>query len=74
MNGKAIMYAEKHGVCEFHLEDGKMVYYSSFPMEKTTYRCVVDLETMSEKRTPLRKYYKPYKAKISGKYQANYAI
>lgn len=71
---KAIRYAEKYGVVEFHMSGKKMIYYSSFPMEKTTYRCVVDLETMSEKRTPLRKYYKPYKAKISGRYQANYAI
>lgn len=71
---KAIRYAEKYGVVEFHMSGENMIYYSSFPMEKTTYKCVVDLETMSEKRTPLRKYYKPYKAKICGKYQANYAI
>lgn len=69
---KAIRYAEQNGICEFHLEDGKMIYFSSFPMEKATYRCEVNLETMTETRAKMPKYYKAYKDRIDGKYQSNY--
>ncbi len=69
---EAIRYAEKHGICEFHMQGDKMVYYTSWPMEHKTYKAVVNLDTQEEVRTTLRGYYKPYKSLISGKYQANY--
>ena len=64
---EAIRYAEQNGICEFHLEDGKMVYYSSFPMEKATYRCEVNLEKMTETRVKIPTNYKTYKDRNEGK-------
>lgn len=47
---KALLYAEKHGIIEYHVEGNKMIYYSSFPLEHSTIEAVVDLDTMTEKR------------------------
>ena len=68
----AILYAERYGICEFHITDNEMIYYTSFPMEHMTYRAVVNLDTLEETREAMRGYYKPYSALISGRYQANY--
>ena len=72
----AELYAEHHGIIEYHLElehdKNNMVFYSSFPMEHATYRCVVNLLTMKEKRTKMDKYYVAYESKIGGMYTANY--
>lgn len=70
----ALIYAEKHGIIEYHINKGKMVYYTSFPMEHMTYKAVVNLETLEEKRIPMRRYYPAYSSKVGGWYQANYCI
>lgn len=57
----ALQYAERYGVIEYKVAGHEMIYYSSFPMEHMTYKCVVDLTTGYEKRTEMNKYYKPYK-------------
>jgi hypothetical protein len=69
---EAIKYAERHGICEYHLQGDKMVYYTSWPIERRTYKAVVNLDTQEETRTELRGYYKPYDSLIAGRYQANY--
>lgn len=69
---EAIKYAETYGICEFHTQNNKMVYYTSFPIERKTYKAVVNLDTWKETRTALRGYFKPYDSLIAGKYQANY--
>lgn len=69
---RAIAYAEEHGVCEFHISGESMIYYTSFPMERATYRATVNLITLKETREPLRAYYTAYKSHIGGKYTANY--
>ena len=43
---KAILYAEKYGVIEFHVKKNQMIYYSSFPLEHSTIKAVVNLDTM----------------------------
>lgn len=70
----ALIYAEKHGVIEYHVRKGKMIYYTSFPMEHMTYKATVDLETLKETREPLRRYFVAYEGKIGGRYQANYCV
>lgn len=47
-----------------------MVYYPTYPMEHTTYKAVVNLDTFEETREPLKKYFKAYSGKIGGRYQA----
>ena len=71
---KALLYAEKHGIIEYHIDENKMVYYSSFPLEHSTIEAVVDLDTATEKRRYLPKYYVAYSDLIDGKYQANYCM
>lgn len=70
----ALRYAEKHGIIEYHLEGRNMVYYTSWPMERVTYRAVVNLDKMRETRTPMKRYTKPYSGRIGGRYQANYLV
>ena len=69
---EAIRYCEQHGIIEHHVIGNKMIYYTSFPSEHMTYKAVVDLDTWNEERTPMKRYYKAYKALIGGRYQANY--
>lgn len=71
-----LLYAEKHAVIEYHLErkDGQMVYYTSFPLERKTYKAVVDSKRRKEVRTELDKYYEPYKSKIGGRWFADYCV
>lgn len=72
---KALIYAEKYGIIEYHIEGNTMVYYSSFPLEHRTIKAEVNLDTMTEKRKYLRKYYIAYSDdRIDGKYQANYCV
>lgn len=70
----ALRYAEKHGIIEYHMEGRKMVYYTSWPMEHMTYRAVVDLDKMRERRTPMKRYTPAYSGRIGGRYQANYLV
>lgn len=69
---KALLYAEKHGIIEYHVEGNKMIYYSSFPLEHSTIEAVVNLDVMTEERRYLPEYYVAYSDLIDGKYQANY--
>lgn len=71
---EAILYAEDHGIIEYHVKGNKMIYYSSFPMERSTIRAVVNLDTWHEERKYIKGYYKPYKSLVGGRYQANYAV
>ena len=71
---KATMYAEKHGIIECIVDDNKMIYYSSFPLERKTIKAVVNLDTGKETREYLKRYYKAYTTKIGGKAQANYCV
>lgn len=65
---EALCYAEKHGIIEYHVTNNRMVYYPTYPMEHTTYKAEVNLDTLKETREPLKKYYKAYKGKIAGRY------
>lgn len=71
---KALCYAEDHGVLEYWVDGSKMFYYTSFPIERKTYKAEVDLDTGEEKRVSLKKYYKAYTVQIDGKAQANYCV
>ena len=71
---KALLYAEEHGVIEYHVDGNKMIYYSSFPLERSTIEAVVDLDTMTEGRKYLPEYYIAYSDLIDGKYQSNYCV
>ena len=66
----ALVYAEEYGILEYHVKDNQMIYYPTYPMEHTTYKAVVSLDTFEESREPLKKYYEPYHGLIGGKYQA----
>lgn len=70
----ALVYAENHGIVEYHVKGNKMIYYSSFPLEHSTIKATVNLTTMTETREYLKGYYKPYKSLVGGRYQSNYYI
>lgn len=70
---KAIAYMENHGIIEAHQTDeNTLVYYSSFPLSRSTIKAVVSLDTGKEVREYMKHYYTAYKGKIGGKYTANY--
>lgn len=69
---RALEYAEKHGIIEYHLEEGKMIFYTSFPMEHMTYKATVDLNQLTETREALDRYYVAYVDLVEGKYESNY--
>lgn len=70
---KALRYAERYGVIEYHVKGNKMIYYMSYPLERATMKVVVDLDAMKEdERIRLKGYYPSYSSLIGGKYQANY--
>ena len=71
---KALLYAEKHGIIEYHVDGNKMIYYSSFPLEHSTIEAVVNLDIGTEERRYLSKYYVAYSDLIDGKYQSNYCV
>lgn len=66
----AIVYGEEHGIVEYHVKDNHMIFYPTYPMERKTYKAVVNLDTFEETREPLKKYFKAYSGKIGGRYQA----
>jgi hypothetical protein len=64
----ALKYAETYGVIEYTVTGSKMIYYINykeyaFPhytrknYRGETYKCVVNLRTLKEKRTLLKYYY-----------------
>jgi len=68
---KALEYAEEYGIIEYKVKNNLMIKYHSFPYERTTYKSIINLDTMKETRTRLKRYYKPYKT-IGKNYQTNY--
>lgn len=70
---KALCYAERHGVIEYHVDGEQMIYYTSFPCEHMTYKAVINLNAMKEIRQAMSRYYKPFKY-IGGKYPVNLGI
>ena len=71
---RALRYAEKYGIIEYHVKGNEMIYYTTWIMEHATYRAVVNLDTMDEVRTLMSRYYSPYDSLIGGRYQANYMV
>lgn len=67
---RAMAYAEHYGIVEFKVKDNAMIYYTSWPMERTTYKVTVNLDIIHETREAMRRYYKPYKH--IGDVQVNY--
>ena len=54
---KALIEAEKRGIVTYNINGNKLVYYANYPMEKMTYRVVINLDTNKEERTALSGYY-----------------
>lgn len=52
------LYCEKYGIIESTLKGVDMIYYTSYPQGRETYKAVVDLRNGKEKRTKLSRYYK----------------
>jgi hypothetical protein len=57
-NDRALLYSEKYGIVNYRVNKNNMIYYESFQLERNTYKCIVNLDTMKEQRTPLKRYYK----------------
>ena len=57
---KSLQYAEHYGVTEYTTASNKMIYYISYPQylnnKRYTIKAVVNLDTMQEQRTQLKKY------------------
>lgn len=57
---KAIEYCEKHGVIDYKITPTKLIYYANYPAylyeKRRTYKVTIDLSTMQEKRTLLKKW------------------
>jgi len=62
----ALRYAEKYGIIEYKVKGNEMIYYSSFPIEHSTIRANVNLDTNKEIRTRLKRYFKSYHKTIGG--------
>ena len=67
---KALEFAEKHGIIEYVVNGNKMIFYTSYPSEKATYKSVLDLDIMVELVEKTKRYYAPFK--YIGKCQVNY--
>jgi hypothetical protein len=52
----ALLYAEKYGIIDYKVKGSKMTYYETYPNEGT-FKAVVDLKTMKETRTHLKRKY-----------------
>lgn len=52
---KAILYAEKHGIIEYKIENNIMIYYEKWyeGFDFVIYECKLNLNTMEETRKPL---------------------
>ena len=68
---RALCFAEHNGILEYKVVKNQMIFYSSFPLEHSTIKAVVDLDTLKETRDYLKRYYKAYDKKIGG-IQVNY--
>ena len=68
---RALCFAEEYGIIEYKVSKNEMIFYSSYPLEHMTYKAIVNLDTMKETRTAMKRYYKAYHGKIGG-VQINY--
>ena len=59
---KATQYAEQHGIIEYTVSGNKMVYYANYPAylsePRKTYKIMVNLNSMNETRTHLKRWNK----------------
>jgi hypothetical protein len=55
-HGKALVYAEQNGILRYEVKDGRMVYYTNYPLEHKTYKCIINLGIMKETRVSLKRY------------------
>lgn len=59
---KGIRYAEKYGIVDYKIKNGKLIYYANYPEylneKKYTIKIVVNLKTMEEKRKRLKRWNK----------------
>lgn len=57
---KAEKYAEKYGITQFNIRNNLMIYYENYPSylkeKKYTIKVILNLSTMKETRTRLKKY------------------
>ena len=57
---KAIEYCEKHGVIDYKITPTQLIYYTNYPAylyeKRKTYKVTLDLYTMEEKRTLLKRW------------------
>lgn len=60
METKAIQFAEEYGIIEYTIKGDKMIFYKTYPRERRTFKSVVDLNTMKETKTQMKRYYKPF--------------
>ncbi|MBU3186619.1 hypothetical protein [Clostridium estertheticum] len=56
-DNKALIFAEKYGVIEYKVINSKMIFYTNYPQEHSTYKCTVNLKSMLETRKALKRYY-----------------
>lgn len=54
-NQKALLFAEKYGIVEYKVNKNSMIYYENFPLERNTYKCIVNLNTMKEQKKSIKK-------------------
>lgn len=57
---KAIQYCEKYGVIDYKITPTQLIYYANYPAylydKRRTYKVTIDLSTMQEKRTLLKRW------------------
>ena len=60
LKAKAIEYCEKHGVIDYKITPTQLIYYANYPAylyeKRKTYKVTLDLYTMEEKRTLLKRW------------------
>lgn len=55
----ALWYEEKYGITSCRIDGRNLVYYTSYPTERCTYKVMFDLDNAIESRTVMKRYYKP---------------
>lgn len=57
---KAIIYCEKYGILPYKITDKEIIYYANYPKylneKRRSYKIIVDLKTLKEKRILLKRY------------------
>lgn len=47
---EALILAERYGITNYQVKDNIMTYFETFTMERTIYKCVINLDTKTEIR------------------------